>query len=98
MARASLTLAWMKSNRTNKPLLGLDQRGVLADALRQGPQDPHDLSALIVPQHLQLVVDLMAVCGFDEGHRARLGCAQGTCPAPSVLWVLAMAKTRRSFR
>ncbi len=63
-----------------KPLLGLDQWGVFADALREGPEDPNNLFALIVPQHLQLVVDLMAICGFDEGHRAGFGCAQCTSP------------------
>ena len=53
-------------------LLGLDERGVLADALRQFAQDADNLFALVVLEHLQLVVDLVALCGFNEGHRPRL--------------------------
>jgi len=63
-----------------QPLLGLDERRVLPDALGQRPQDAHDFLALVVPEHLQLVVDLLAFGGFDEGHRSGLGRAQSRAP------------------
>ena len=63
-----------------QPLLGFDERCVLPNALCQRTQDAHDFLALIVPEHLQLVVDLLAFGGFDEGHRSGLGRAQGRAP------------------
>ena len=63
-----------------QPLLGFDERRVLSDALGQGPQDPHDFLALVIPEHLQLVIDLLAFGGFDEGHRPGLGGAEGRAP------------------
>ena len=86
-----------KIQSDEQPLLGLDQWGVFANALGQFPKNAHNFSALIVAQHLQFVVDLMAVRGFNKGDRPVLEVPSAD-PRTFLLWVLATARTRRSFK
>ena len=46
----------------------------------KSPEDAHNFSPLIVAEHLQLMVDLVAVRWFDKGDRTCFGSAQGRAP------------------